>query len=34
MEGGSRVSGGGMVCQYGNGRIGGNIGTLAVDNVK
>ena len=34
MEGGSRVSGGGMVCQYVNGRIGGIVGRLASDNVK
>ena len=25
---------GGVVYQYRNGRIGGNVGTLAVDNVK
>ena len=34
MEGGEGGNGGGIVCQYGNGRIGGNSVTIAVDNVK
>ena len=34
MEVGACGSGGGMVCQYWNGRIGGNMVTLAVVNVK
>ena len=34
IEGGAGRSGGGMMCQYLNGRIGGNMGTLAVGNIK
>ena len=34
MEGGAGGSGVGMVCKYSNGRIGGNVGTISVDNVK
>ena len=34
MEGSAGSRGGGMMCQYLNGRIGDNMGTIAVDNVK
>ena len=34
MEWGAGGSGGGMMCQYGNGIIGSNVGAIAVDNVK
>ena len=34
MEGVAGGSWGGMVCQYGNDRIGGNMGTISVENVK
>ena len=34
MEGGTGGNGGGMVCQYLNGRISGSMVILSVDNVK
>ena len=34
MEGGAGDSGGGLVCQYWNGIIGVNMGTIEVDKVK
>ena len=34
MEVGAGSSGGGMMCQYWNGRIGGNMRTISVENLK